>query len=57
MCPKYCCAGKGSVVVPSFSYLRVTKMTQAWQGKARHEEAGERKFFILIESVALHFTI
>lgn len=49
--------GKGSVVVPSFSYLRVAKMTQAWQGKARHEEAREREFFILTESVKLHFTI
>lgn len=38
-CPKYCFAGKGSVVILSFSYLRVAKMTpQAWQGKARHEE-------------------
>lgn len=26
------------MVVLSFSYLRVAKMTQAWQGKARHEE-------------------
>lgn len=25
--PKYCCVGKGSVVAPSFSYLRVAKMT------------------------------
>lgn len=57
LCPKYCCVGKGSVAVPSFSYLRVAKRTQAWQGKARHEEARERKVFILTESVALHFTI
>lgn len=39
-CPKYCFAGKGSVVVLSFSYLRVAKMTRAWQGKARHEGGG-----------------
>lgn len=57
MCPKYCFAGKGSVVVPSFSYLRVAKMTQAWQGKARHEEARERKIVILIESVALCYNL
>lgn len=57
MCPKYCFAGKGSVVVPSFSYLRVAKMTQAWQGKARHEEAGGRIVVILIESVALCYNL
>lgn len=39
-CPKYFFAGKGSVVVLSFSYLRVAKMTRAWQGKARHEGGG-----------------
>lgn len=57
---KYCCVGKGSVVVLSLIYLRVTKKkkgSRAWQGKARHEEARGGRNFILTESVTLHFTI
>lgn len=43
--------GKGSVVVPLFSYHKVTKMTWVWQGKARHEAAREN------EPATLHFSI
>lgn len=56
-CPKYCFAGKGSVVVLSFSYLRVAKMTRAWQGKARHGGGVGWGGSCYPESVALFYNL
>lgn len=56
--PKYCCAGKGSVILPSPPFS--SHKTRLGHGKVRQGMRRKRKtvvFFVQIKFVPLHFTI